>query len=82
MTVTIPRTSSGMTSGTGLAMAKTMGRLAIRRMSLAEATPGPDSPMKTSAPLRASPTVPRRRFSFVCAANQVFIGFMFSWRPA
>src|SRR5438093_636982 len=60
MTRTWAPASSGWISGVGFAMAKTMGSRLIFWMSLSDTTPGPESPMKTSAPARASPAEHRR----------------------
>ena len=51
------RASSGMISGTGLAMGNTMPQRMVRTIS-AVTRPGRDTPMKASAPLRASARVP------------------------
>ncbi len=82
MTRTNGPASSGWISGTGLAMANTIASRFIALTSLSETTPGPDSPMNTSASTSASPAVPRILRGFVCLANHSFIEFMFSVRPA
>jgi len=74
--------SSGWISGIGFAMAKTIGSRFMALMSLSATTPGPERPMKMSAPLRASLTEPRIFFSLVCFANHSLIGFMLSTRPS
>ena len=81
MTRTWAPASSGWISGVGFAMAKTMGSRLIFWMSLSDTTPGPESPMKTSAPARASPAEPLRPLALVFSANHCFIEFMFSVRP-
>ena len=61
MTATWPAISSGGTSGVGFAIAKTIASSAIaaaRRRP--RRRPGPDSPMKTSAPRSASSAVPAK----------------------
>ena len=81
ITRTAPETSSGWISGTGFAIAKTMESLFIDFTSLSDTTPGPESPMKMSAPASASPALPFTLRGFVCSANHCFIEFMFSVRP-
>src|SRR4051794_11598140 len=68
MIATSPRTASGCTSGTGLAMAKTIAPSAILRTASTEMAPGADTPTTTSAPSRASSARPRSPRGFVCCA--------------
>src|SRR3989441_148937 len=65
MTRTRRSASSGRISGSGFAMAKTIGSRAIRLMSLTVRIPGTDRPMKTAAPSSASPSVPLTWRGFV-----------------
>ena len=79
---TWPAASSGWISGMGFAIANTMGSRRMPFMSLSDTTPGPESPMNTSASSSASEIVPRIFFAFVCFANHSFMEFMFCVRPA
>jgi hypothetical protein len=57
--------SSGRTSGSGFAIAKTIASSAIERIASAETAPGPETPRKTSAPASASSAVPSKPRGFV-----------------
>src|SRR6266566_4398835 len=54
MTRTCRSASSGRISGSGLAIAKTMGSRPMRLRSRADRIPGTERPMKTSAPSSAA----------------------------
>ncbi len=66
-----------MISGVGFAIARISGRAAIFFTAAAFSTPGPDRPMKMSAPSIASSSVR----SEVSRAYFCFHGFMPSVRP-
>ena len=70
-------TSSGVISGSGLAMAKMIGRGAIERIMSAVKAPLADSPKTASAPAMASARL-RAGVSVACAD---FHWFMPSLRP-
>jgi hypothetical protein len=59
MIVTSSSTASGWTSGTGLAIAKANGVVAILRTPAANTAPGPDRPSSTSVPASTSSGVSR-----------------------
>ena len=65
--------SSGITSGVGLAIAKTIASLAIASSDLASISPGPERPMNRSAPSSTSFGPPASLFGFEISANQRFI---------
>ncbi len=71
------RTSSGVISGSGLAMAKMIGRGAMVRTISGVSAPLTDRPTKTSAPTRASSSVR----AGVSTAWALFHWFMPSARP-
>src|SRR3972149_4722019 len=73
--------ASGWISGPGLAMANTMGRLAMLQTSFTVSTPGTERPMKTSAPCTASDSFPRRFRGFVAPATQRFMKSIPTPRP-
>ncbi|MNT57110.1 hypothetical protein D3C72_1944580 [compost metagenome] len=73
----ISATSSGVISGSGLAMAKMIGFAAIERIMSEEKAPFCDRPSTTSAPSMASFSV-RRSVLTACAD---FHWFMPSMRP-
>ena len=81
MTRTCRPASSGRISGSGLAMAKTIGSRAIRLMSLTVRIPGTDRPMKTSARASAAPRPPFTWRGFVADATQRFMKSMPVARP-
>ena len=64
--------SSGITSGSGFAIANTIASSFMRSRSAASTTPGPDRPMNRSAPSSTSAGPPRRRSQFVLSAYQRF----------
>ena len=74
----IAATSSGVISGSGLAMAKMIGLAAIEAIISGVKAPLTDSPNSTSAPAIASASV-RASVSVACAA---FHWFMPSLRPS
>ena len=80
MIATSLATSSGWTSGIGLAIAKTIASAAIWRTAAAEIDRGPDRPMTTSAPGMTSFAVPCLPVGFVRCASSSRIGSMFG-RP-
>ena len=63
------RASSGMISGTGLAMARITESLAIVSTMAPVTRPGRETPMNTSAPTKASARVPVRFSGLVRAAS-------------
>ncbi len=65
-TVAYSRASAGSTSGSGLASAKTIASSAMVAMSAPVRMPGADTPMNTSAPIRASRSVPMILPGLVC----------------
>ena len=69
--------SSGMISGLGLARANTIGSRAMPLSMSPLTIPPADSPMNTSAPVRASVSVRSK----VSTANWALWGFMSSVRP-
>ena len=71
-------TSGGVISGSGFAMAKTMGSLAIFFTMSWVTRPAWESPTKTSAPSSASASVRAE----VSTANSAFFAFIPSLRPA
>ena len=54
----VARPPPGRISGTGLAIANTIASGAIERTAAGDTAPGPDRPMKTSAPASTSSAVP------------------------
>ena len=73
--------SSGKISGVGLAQAKMMASFAMVFTISVVTMPGADTPMNTSAPTRASASVPAFRSRFVTWAISSLIQFSPS-RPA
>ena len=70
--------SSGAISGSGFAMAKTIGSFAISFTIACVSAPFTDTPAKTSAPTIASASVR----AFVSRANGCLYGFIPAVRPA
>ena len=68
------RAMSGIISGTGLAMARRMGSLAMDSTISPVTRPGRETPMKTSAPTKASARVPRCLAWLVRAASSAWWG--------
>ena len=66
--------SSGVTSGVGLAIAKTIASRFIRASASAGITRAPERPMNRSAPSITSAGPPARFSGFVDSANQRLIG--------
>ena len=81
MTATCGAASSGRISGSGLAIAKTMGSRFIFLMSSTVIMFGPATPRNRSAPSIASLTEPLTPSRFVFSANHSFMKFMPSVRP-
>ncbi len=75
------RASSGHISGTGLAMANTIGPGAIERTISGVTAPATLTPMKTSLSGITSARLPFWFARFVIAAICSLAGFMFSVRP-
>ena len=73
--------SSGMISGSGLAIAKTSGSFAIFFRSSTVMSPGPARPRNRSAPAMTSDSFPFSLNGLVCAAYQSFMKFMCCLRP-
>ncbi len=71
ITATYGAATSGMTSGVGFAIAKTIGSRAIVAIHSGCKIPGALTPMKTSAPASTSCSEPRRFSRFVCSASHV-----------
>ena len=69
-----------MISGVGLAMAKTMASLAMRRHSPAVRQPGRETPIKTSAPSMASARPPLTWRGLVTSPSQ-FLWASALWQP-
>ena len=63
---------SGMISGTGFAMAKTMGSSAIDLTISSDTIPGAETPMNTSAPPMASASDPVLPLGLVILAISIF----------
>src|SRR3954453_20972751 len=68
--------SSGVTSGVGLAIAKTIAPSFIRAGASAGSTRAPDRPMNRSAPSMTSAGEPARRSGFELSAYQRLIAFI------
>jgi len=74
MIATSSRTSSGRTSGSGLAIANTIACGAIEPTAAALTAPGPDTPISTSAPANTSSAMPRTPSGLVRTANAALSG--------
>ena len=65
---------SGMISGVGLAMGNRMGSFAMERTMSWVTSPGADTPMNTSAPLRAAASPPPVTAGLVMSASSARAG--------
>ncbi len=68
--------SSGLTSGVGLAIAKTIASRFIRASASAGSARAPETPIRRSMPSITSAGVPERHSGLVTSANQRLTVFM------